>query len=454
MRPVRFDNIVAFSLPAQSATPAAVDPRRQASGARAAVAFHVENLQVASLDADAWAALTEPENASAEAKGEILAWNRERDPDVRDAAAAEGVRYLSINVSQICNLRCSYCAAGGDGSFGDPRKHIDLEKAYAQLERFLAPLPQGSRFVLNFLGGEPLAAPNAIEALIARARLLTAGRKIDLVYKITTNATLINSEIAEMLAERRFHVQISLDGPPEINDRSRPTAGGKGSSTMAMRGARQLFERKDRLGSIAVNAVHGAHHADALASHRWLRNFPWDRISLSFDAACRDPESSARFAESFCEAAEEAWALGGEAELRRLHDINVCFETIDSRARNRNFCGAGKSQLLLDASAKLYACYWWANDAREELSGPDGGLDGELSRERLQAYASDLVDKHGCGSCWARNICGGGCMHVNKVASGDKSRKDALFCERTRRMIAKGVELYERARRDVVEHGF
>jgi uncharacterized protein len=407
------------------------------------VGFHSENLQVARLDEQAWLALAEPSRAAATARGEILAWSRERDPAASDGIEPQEIRYLSINVAQACNLACAYCAAGGDGTFGEAKKQIDLEKAYAQLERFLLPLPRGASFTLNFLGGEPLLAPRALAALVARAQLLVAGRKIDLTYKITTNATLLAPPVADFLARHRFHAQVSLDGPPVINDASRPTAAGRPSTALAMRGAAELFARRAQLGSISVNAVHGAHNANAAASYEFLRQYPWDRISLTFDAHCGDAETSARFAASCCDVAEAAWSYGGEKELRRLHEFEVVFSILDSQRRNRNFCGAGKSQLLMDASARLYACYWWASDQSEQLSNASGQLD----RERLAAFSAPLLERHGCGACWARHICGGGCMHINKINSGDKHRRDEGFCERVRKIIGKGIELYERSRR-------
>ena len=415
---------------------------RTPESGREAIGFHAENLQVARLDEQAWQAIADPETGSPEALSEIRQWNAERDPETQDREPERDVRYLSINVAQLCNLRCAYCAAGGDGTFGDAQKQIDLEKAYAQLRRFIAPLPPGARFVLNFLGGEPLVALDAIEAIIARARLLAAGKQIKFVHKLTTNATLIDAAAAERLARAGFHVQVSLDGPPAINDRSRVTANGRSSTAAALRGANRLFDTADRLGSISVNAVHGAHNVDALATYGYLREFPWDRISLSFDSSSSDEALSLDFARSFCEAADAAWAHGGERELRRLHDFDVIFDVLDTQRRNRNFCGAGKSQILMDASARLYACYWWAGDAREDLSSADGGID---EAKRAQ-FARALVEANDCGSCWARNVCGGGCMNANKLANGNKHRKSAAFCDRTRRIVAKGVELYERSR--------
>ena len=426
----RFDQIVAF---------------QTASGET--VGFHSNNLQVARLDNDAWTALTRPELAPITAREDVVAWNREVDPAVSDAVESKQVHYLSINIAQICNLSCTYCAAGGDGTFGDRVKQIDLTMAYRTLEAFLKRLPNGAAFTLNFLGGEPLLVPDAIEALVHRARLLVAGRNIELAFRVTTNATRVTASTAEMLARHRFHVQVSLDGPREINDVSRPAPGGRSSTSQALAGVEALFAKRSELASISVNAVHGAHNTDAQLSYGFLRGFAWDRISLTFDSGLADPEMSRRFTETLIMVAEEAYRSGGERELRRLHDFNTHFETLDSQKRVRNFCGAGKSQALLDARGSLRACYWWAGRPEDDSIGREG----ELNAKALARYSDDLVDRHGCGDCWARFVCGGGCMQQNRLAHGNDKKRDEGFCNRTRSLIAKGIELYERARREPAE---
>src|SRR5207237_369308 len=46
----------------------------------------------------------------------------------------------------------------------------------------------------------------------------------------TTNGYLLDEETCAQLSERRVSsVQVCLDGPPEVHDRMRPLAGGRGS---------------------------------------------------------------------------------------------------------------------------------------------------------------------------------------------------------------------------------
>src|SRR5689334_16033352 len=78
--------------------------------------FHAYNLEVAELTEELWSALeneitlrTQPEMQQ-----ELENWNSEISPDTQDAplTAPGFIKKLSLNIAQICNLQCTYCAAG------------------------------------------------------------------------------------------------------------------------------------------------------------------------------------------------------------------------------------------------------------------------------------------------------------------------------------------------------
>ena len=56
-----------------------------------------------------------------------------------------------------------------------------------------------------------------------------AGKDVDIV--VQTNGTLLHKhKMMEFLLKNNVKTGISMDGPPEINDISRPYSGGKGST--------------------------------------------------------------------------------------------------------------------------------------------------------------------------------------------------------------------------------
>lgn len=406
------------------------------------VGFHARNLQVARLDQAVWDALEDPTRVGEDVKAEILTWNSEIDPEVTDGQVEPGgIRTLSVNVAQICNMRCTYCAAGGDGTYGAKTAHIDLDKFLAQMKMLLERVPEGGRFAINFIGGEPLIYPRTIASIAAEARRLANPRSVKLRFEITTNATLVTDETAELLAELNAFVTVSIDGDPETNDRARKLTSGKGSAQLTLRGVERLIAVQDRLGALACNAVFGEHNTDVVAAWQFLRQFPWDMIYLGYAAGPKDETYSPLYAKSLGKVAELAFAMGGERELRRISQFDHLFRILDGKNRIHNHCGAGKTLVQVDTAGKFYACNWWTNQKSEELGE---GLN--LDKTALDKFAPSLLELNNCGTCWARHICGGGCMFVNRLRTGDKHRKDTEFCNRTRHIIARGIEHYEQSR--------
>lgn len=405
--------------------------------------FHARNLQVAVLDQDAWNALDSAgaSESPSESRSELEEWNQEIDPNATDSDIPQAVRSLMVNISQICNLKCAYCAAGGDGSFGDPVKHIEIETVYEQIRMLLHDIPNGASFSLTFFGGEPLVAPESIRLLARFVKLQTAGREIDTRFCLITNATLVTPEIAELLASIQCHVTVSFDGSPEVHDRARQTRGGRGSSIAVLKGLDRLIEVRPRLGSLSVGSVFGKHNTAVLDAYKYLREFNFDSYKFDFAAEAGDSESSRAYATELARTAEFAFAHGGEAELRKIAVFDSLFTALDSQKRLNNHCGAGKSMLTIDGRGRVTTCQWFVGQKDEEV-----GFGTDLDHAKLARFASRLNELNDCGACWARHLCGGGCMYVNQVKTGQKHRKDADFCHRMRSTAAKAIETYAEAR--------
>jgi uncharacterized protein len=426
---LRFDKVVAFR-----------------TGEGRVLGFHSHNLQVAELDPLIWEALLSntgqgSQNFVAQAQQELLEWNNEVDSQVTDANVSQKVRSLTINVSQICNLKCTYCAAGGDGTYGSKTARIDVSRATAQLDWLLHDVPNGGRFNINFLGGEPLIYPEAVEQIARHAKLATAGRQITLNFEMTTNGTLVSAKAAEMLAKINCNVTVSMDGAAGTNDRVRPTAGGGPSSARTLKGIAELFKVKERLGSLNVHSVFGAHNLAVLEAYDYLKTFPWDSIVFTYAVGAEDEVYSPLYSEALAQVIQKAYDEGGETALRRLSQLDHFFRIFDGQQRIHNHCGAGKTLLQVDTEGRFSVCNWFVNDPQEEV-----GRNLEINQEALQKYSKSLIELNNCGSCWAKFVCGGGCMFVNRARSGNKHQLDPEFCSRMRSLVTKGIEFYEKCR--------
>ncbi len=399
--------------------------------------FHASNLQLAELDEVAWEAFHHNTPQTAAAREELEFWNQEIDESVTDGHIPQKATSFVINLTQICNLRCTYCAAGGDGTYGDKKGKVDLSVVEPQIVDRLNALQEGDTFHLHFFGGEPLLHPEAIKTLSNFTKLAAAGRNILVHFNITTNGTLITPAIAELLAAIGCHINFSLDGPAELNDHRRPDARGNPSTAKAIAGLKNLLEVRNRLGKINVTGVFGKENLSLVTAYEFYTQFDFDSINFSYQITAEyDGVALKKFLHQYEQVLKIA-AAKGEAELRKITSVDHYFSTLDNRQRTVNHCGAGKNVLYSDVRGKLFSCAWLINDKSEVI-----GEKSHIDAQTLAKYADPLVEKNDCGQCWARYLCGGGCMVANKTKTGDKHKKDFEFCTRMRTQAALSLVQY------------
>ena len=143
-------------------------------------------------------------------------------------------RTVIIATSVNCNLRCPGCcvfAAGDSKRFPAmmTKKVFDRQFKFV-LSQLSADDP--SDVLIKFYGGEPLLNTSLIEYAAKKIRRCEkqgafGDSKVDFV--VTTNATLIDENIAQMFRDYKMIVGVSLDGVGKSNDAQRIFQDGKGT---------------------------------------------------------------------------------------------------------------------------------------------------------------------------------------------------------------------------------
>ncbi|MBW8076944.1 MAG: radical SAM protein [Gallionella sp.] len=132
---------------------------------------------------------------------------------------------LIILPTEQCNFRCTYCYE--DFRIGKMRPEVvtGIKNLIGQRVHDLRTL------VIQWFGGEPLAAKDIMLDISRHARRLCTENGVRLLTIITTNASLLRAPLLDQLAalydELRF--QITLDGDPEQHNMTRVSAGGQGT---------------------------------------------------------------------------------------------------------------------------------------------------------------------------------------------------------------------------------
>ncbi len=414
--------------------------------------FNTDSLEVAELSPSmAQAILTK--NYGEDHLQELADWARETGPDPVNST---DLRSIVINVTQICNLHCTYCSAGGDGTYGDAVAKISIEKTLPQLKYLFDRV--GDSLHINFLGGEPLLYPEAIGAISKYVRQLAIEKEsrppLSLSFVVTTNGTLLSENALRILSEIRAHVVVSLDGPAAIQNKFRLTKAKGGSFDQVIQGLTALLKIKDQLGSVTLSSVFHAGNLEVFKTWQFLREFEVDRIELNFANNEYVKADSDRFVEEMEAVAARAFEIGGEEELRRIQVFRHFFKALDNGLKTVNYCGLGKSLLMMDARNNLYPCPYMVGQKSEQVgvsigSGPDQRT--VMNASVLKNYEKPQVEQYNCQKCWAKYLCGGGCAFthngdVNRTKDNTFGKKDKIFCKRTQQLIKIGLVYYEKCR--------
>ncbi len=416
------------------------------------VGFHSANLEVAELDQNVWNFLESASketplssnNISDAERQSFLAlndWNQEQNAALKSGFIKNKIQNITLNVTQICNLHCSYCAAGGDGTYGDPVRKISIEKTLPQIKFLMDRLSENESFAITFLGGEPLLYPTAIEIIADYMTDLAEPKKVALRFNIVTNGTLVTDEVIRILKKFKMDITVSIDGNKEINDVLRPTKNKTSSTDLAVAGIKKLSAARGEIGGLTLSGVFGKQNLDLMSAYHFYNQFDVDFFDFTYDHQEISPEINAEFVARFSEVMSQAYADGREKQITKIKYVKSYFDLLDNQQKVENFCGAGKNYVSIDAKNNMYVCPWLAGESKEVVGHGD-----RIWSEKLEEYSQALTEKHGCQDCWAKNLCGGGCMFMHRNKNKDKHLVDENFCVRMKSLLAVIILFYKSSR--------
>jgi uncharacterized protein len=139
---------------------------------------------------------------------------------------------LVLNVTNQCNLACTYCYEFGADKIATPAgkpKYMSLETAKSSVDFLLKSAAVREAVHITFFGGETLMNFRLLRDVVVYAAEAAAAAGKRITYSLTTNATLLTDEIIAFLSDHAIGVTVSMDGPPELQDARRVYKNGKGS---------------------------------------------------------------------------------------------------------------------------------------------------------------------------------------------------------------------------------
>lgn len=371
------------------------------------------------------------------------------DDGVQNAPAHFPLQTLVLNLTNQCNLSCQYCYEFGEDKVATPegkKKFMDLETAKASVD-FLLEQSEGRHAIhITFFGGETLMNFPLLKQVVGYAteRAAAQGRFID--FSLTTNATLLTPAIIDFLSENQIGVTVSMDGPPEMHDKLRVFANGRGSYDIIEPRVRALIQNH-KTRPIAARVTLTAGVTDVTRIYRHLKDdlgfheVGFAPVTTSSNRLYAIGEAGMNnVLDQFRILAQEYLSYAMRGELHGFSNVSDTLAELCQGVNKSHPCGAGLGLLGVGPSGDIAPCHRFVDSDQHALGNIASGLDREKQADFLQR--GHIGAKYDCHSCWARPLCAGGCHHEAFVRYGDTGHPNLHYCDWIREWTDLCLQIY------------
>jgi len=265
---------------------------------------------------------------------------------------------------------------------------------------------------------------------VGRTETWSQENAIEITKYLITNGTLMNPERIAYLKSHNVSIQVSVDGDAEIHNRFRVFKSGEPTMErikpniheLSRQGAnfnlRAVLTRQNKAPDSVINGLRSL-GAEKVSFEVVATDYPDARLS---------DEDWEVFSENYRDFVHSPYIM-----WRKLPDemqsmiIRIC-----ERRRVFYGCGAGINEVTVAPDGSIYECQRMYRDPYSRIS------EDKSPTELNSQFLTMVDDRPICKDCWARYVCGGGCMHQSHIKDG---REDPLpqFCMMKRNLVEASI---------------
>ena len=305
---------------------------------------------------------------------------------------------VTLVLTRNCNFACVYCYEKENKGLPLYMSSEVIDATYKFFKDFIT--KNGVKKIdVIFYGGEPLLNFEGMKYAVDKFKKLEGIKNnLKVEFEIITNGYLITEKIATFIKNHNFkRVQITLDGPPNIHNKSRP-----------LRGGGKTFERILNniilLNKLNVEvAIRSNLYTDTVQYYPLLLDI-LEKNNLKNDNIILDPEQ-----------------IQDVKELKKRYEFAIKFIKIINEIRDRGFklatnplerrviycSGISKSSYVIDYNGKILTCPGGIGIPDFEIGDVFNGIDTEKHKKFLKLSP---LSSSKCRECPIIGFCGGGCM--------------------------------------------
>ena len=382
-----------------------------------------------------------------------IKFSRTMSRDDFDAEMENGLPALTLNVTERCNLFCSYCPLT-DSRQSQPSKSLPAmtwEIARNSLDCFLA-LTSAQRVVrIVFFGGEPLLDWELIQKCLRYLRSSYASRKVQV--QLVSNLTLLKKSMLETLIDFDAQLQVSFDGPQPIHDGARSFGDGRGTYQYVCARLQEIralspdYFRNNILLHCTFNRQNDIlevfrHFSDGIFAELPVRLRYVTGSFLSPEQATRHEERIEQLIEMYLAALRETSCFRYDLFWKILRDPLMFGDRTLGPAPAQSWpngaCVPGANRLFVTSSGTFYPC---ENCCAEgcDIGNHETGFEFSKAQSLFRTYADFCQET--CQGCWAHRLC---TLCYTSMISGARVNPSvkAEKCDRQRERILKALRRF------------
>jgi len=337
------------------------------------------------------------------------------------------VLHFTFIPTYSCNLACPYCLQGG----AKAAKTIS-EGGVDAILKFIANAIKNPRndvrpakMYATLYGGEPMMAKAQLAHFCEGAKMLAEEAEIPVEFDMTSNMTLLDDQMIEMIAKYKIHVQASVDGTREQHDKRRIKYDGTGTydiiesnlKKLVSAGLRDLITIRLNIDSESVDVAEATFAEMTRYSDDVYFAFltSYKGVNDGYGDKCVTPDCYSTMA------------------VRRFNQIvakhgRKVAQPFGKKAPCAINC---ENKYWIDCELNVYKCELLVKmpECRVGYLTEDGEFHQEPALYKQMTLSPFSKDK--CRSCKMLPLCGGGCpatAYIDKgVRDGDVSKFQCTF---------------------------
>lgn len=343
---------------------------------------------------------------------------------------------VTLFLTSRCNLRCLYCYANG----GEVADDLTWEESKAAIDFVVANALAAQRedFLIGFHGGgEPTLAWDLMKRCTEYALQQGADHNLNAVIHTATNG-ILNDEQRQYLMSHFSGVNVSFDGPADIQNLNRPFCNGSPSFDQVWE-TLKCFDEHDFHYAIRVTVTEeSAGRMAEIVRFLGENLYALDQIHIEplwYCGRCRTSGMNAPQPQSFIKGYNEAIEAARELQI----DLKYSGARLDSITNK--FCAAPGEGFSVAPGGIVTSCYevLRADDPRAGLFhygkfDPQSGI-YKIDTQKIERLRKLSVENLAfCEDCFCKWHCAGDCISKALKSPSPEGHEGSSRCEINRQL--------------------